>query len=143
MIRQFNIRGMVQGLRQSLRISNEEADEMEGTIYGLNFLLTESAPSVAGLKRFLARPTAPLSRMLLASLPLEKPNGLEGRLRELEQADFAPPALITGDDLTAAGLVPGPVFKRVLNAVYDAQLEDRVKTKDQAMELALKLAQKP
>ena len=143
MIRQFNIRGMVQGLRQSLRISNEEADEMEGTIYGLNFLLTESAPSVAGLKRFLARPTAPLSRMLLASLPLEKPNGLEGRLRELEQTAYLPPPLITGDDLTAAGLVPGPVFKRVLYAVYDAQLEDRVKTKHQAMELALKLAQKP
>ena len=41
--------------------------------------------------------------------------------------------------LTVAGLKPGPVFKRVLDAVYDAQLEDRVKTKDEALALALKL----
>ena len=40
---------------------------------------------------------------------------------------------MTGDDLTAAGLNAGPVFKRVLDAVYDAQLEDRVKTKEEAM----------
>ena len=52
----------------------------------------------------------------------------------------APPPLITGDDLTAAGLSPGPVFKRVLDAVYDAQLESRVSDRDAAMSLALELA---
>jgi poly(A) polymerase len=140
MIRDFNIRGMVQGLRQSLRISNEEADEMEETLYGLNFLLTEEKPAVAALKRFLARPTAPLSRKLLAALSVENARELDDRLRALEQTDIAPQPLITGDDLTAAGLAPGPVFKRVLDAVYDAQLEDRIASKDQAMELAMRLA---
>lgn len=140
MIREFNIRGMVQGLRQSLRISNEEADEMEETLYGLNFLLTEEKPAVAALKRFLARPTAPLSRKLLAALSVENARELDDRLRALEQTDIAPQPLITGDDLTAAGLAPGPVFKRVLDAVYDAQLEDRIASKDQAMELAMRLA---
>jgi poly(A) polymerase len=62
------------------------------------------------------------------------------RLAELERADYAPTPLITGDDLTAAGLTPGPVFKRVLDAVYDAQLEDAIATKDQALAMALEQA---
>ena len=37
-------------------------------------------------------------------------------------------------------MTPGPVFKRVLDAVYDAQLEDRVSGKDEALALALRLA---
>ena len=42
--------------------------------------------------------------------------------------------------MTGAGLSPGPVFKRVLDAVYDEQLEGRVTTRDAALKLALDLA---
>ena len=56
---------------------------------------------------------------------------------ELERTDVNPAPLITGDDLTAAGLTPGPMFRRVLDAVYDAQLEDRVGSKAEAMEMAM------
>jgi poly(A) polymerase len=77
---------------------------------------------------------------LLAALSVENARELDDRLHALEQTDIAPQPLITGDDLTAAGLAPGPVFKRVLDAVYDAQLEDRIASKDQAMELAMRLA---
>ena len=65
---------------------------------------------------------------------------LRPKLEELSRGDVAPPPLITGDDLTAAGLKPGPQFKRILDGAYDAQLEERVKTRDEAMELALHLA---
>ena len=44
------------------------------------------------------------------------------------------------DDLTAAGLTPGPVFKSVLDAVYDAQLEGRISSREQALAMALELA---
>jgi len=46
-----------------------------------------------------------------------------------------PVPLITGEDLIAAGHKPGPRFKEILSAVEDAQLEGRLQTKDQAMEL--------
>ena len=46
-----------------------------------------------------------------------------------------PDPLITGDDLIAAGYKPGPRFKDILSAVEDAQLEGRLQTKDQAMNL--------
>jgi poly(A) polymerase len=143
--RQMMVRALVKALRQALRISNDESDEMEGTLYGLELLLTATNPSVAALKRFLARPTAPLSRQLSAALPKEVINDteageLERRLSELEKTNYAPPPLITGDDLTAAGLQPGPLFKRILDAVYDEQLEGHISNKEQALELARRLA---
>ena len=143
---QLSVHQAVKAARQALRISNDESDQMEGTLYGLQQLLGERNWTVANLKRFLARPTAPLSRALLAALLPELTAGreeLERRLVELEHTDYAPPPLITGDDLTAAGLTPGPLFKRVLDGVYDAQLEQRVTTKEQALGMALDLARRP
>ena len=135
---------MVRALRQSLRISNDESDQVAGTLNGLAMLLRETPPRVATVKRFLARPTAGLSRELLAQLGCQiGPDNVEALQETLEstsRTEYAPPPLITGDDLTAAGLRPGPVFKRVLDEAYDAQLEGRVATKEQALELALKLA---
>ena len=61
-------------------------------------------------------------------------------MAELEKTEVAPVPFVTGDDLTAAGLAPGPVFKRVLEAAYDAQLEGRVSSREQGIALALQLA---
>ena len=52
---------------------------------------------------------------------------------------LAPVPLVTGDDLVAAGWTPGPTFKRVLEVVYDAQLEGRIGTTAAGMELARSL----
>ena len=67
---------------------------------------------------------------------------IEARLVELEASPggVGPEALVDGDDLIAAGLEPGPMFGKWLDAVYDAQLEGRVRSKDDALRLALKLA---
>jgi len=62
--------------------------------------------------------------------------GLEPELRELSTTDFAPPPLLTGDDLTAEGLKPGPIFRRILERVYDAQLEGSITTREQAFRMA-------
>jgi poly(A) polymerase len=141
------IRVSCQAMRQALKISNEEYDQMAGAL-SFGHLLLEAEPSVATLKRFLARPTSSDARILMENCWGMRPVGkriewLMRHLAELEKTDVAPPPLITGDDLTAAGLKPGPVFKRVLDAVYDAQLEDRVTTKEQALALALQLSKSP
>lgn len=46
-----------------------------------------------------------------------------------------PQRLLTGDDLIEAGYAPGPDFSRMLEAVEDAQLESRIQTTEQAMDL--------
>jgi putative nucleotidyltransferase with HDIG domain len=46
-----------------------------------------------------------------------------------------PPRLLTGEDLIAAGYHPGPDFKRMLDAAEDAQLEAKIRTKEEALAL--------
>jgi poly(A) polymerase len=129
-------------VREALRVSNEELDAMVAIIEPLETLLGQAEPGLAGRKRFLARATAGETRALLAGLGVfeERVAWLEARFAELAGSEVAPTPLITGDDLVAAGMTPGPAFKRVLEAVYDAQLEGRVTTRAEAMELAESLA---
>lgn len=52
-----------------------------------------------------------------------------------------PPPLVTGADLRAMNLRPGPAFGRVLVAVRDAQLQREVVDKQDALDLARRLCQ--
>jgi poly(A) polymerase len=47
-------------------------------------------------------------------------------LEHTPHEEIKPPRLLCGDDLIAQGYEPGPVFKIILQAVEDAQLEGRV-----------------
>jgi len=49
---------------------------------------------------------------------------------------LSPEPLVTGDLLVDQGLAPGPRFKRLLDLVYDAQLEGRITTVSEGLELA-------
>lgn len=57
------------------------------------------------------------------------------KLRNLPPEQIRPQPLITGDDLIAAGLQPGPLFKKLLAALEDAQLDGTILTKEQALAL--------
>ena len=49
-----------------------------------------------------------------------------------------PKRLLTGDDLIRLGYSPGPQFSKILTTVEDAQLEGKVKTKEDAFRLVQK-----
>ena len=139
------VHGTVRAMRQALRLSNEESDALAGILAGLAPLLADAPPGVATIKRFLAAPAAGAARELLAALQTvgmwtERIQWLNTQFAMLRHTPLAPPPLVTGDDLTAAGLQPGPAFRRILHDVYDAQLENRIGTKQQAMNMALELA---
>jgi len=130
----------VHAMRQALKISNEESDAM---LESLSFsTLISSHPTVASMKRFLAGRGSADARLLMQALArcgmlTDEVNSLLPKLEQLEQAgDIAPDPLLTGDDLVAAGWRPGRLFKTVLNDVYDAQLEHRIHSKDEALRLA-------
>ena len=48
------------------------------------------------------------------------------QLAELKKEYLRPPALLTGNDLIALGFTPGPLFREILAAVEDAQLEGQL-----------------
>ena len=59
---------------------------------------------------------------------------IQKKLAEIPPAEIRPAALVTGDDLIAAGYEPGPRYREILEAVEDAQLEGRLLSRDQALE---------
>lgn len=55
----------------------------------------------------------------------------------LPREELDPPPLLTGDDLKAHGVRPGPLYREILGAVRDAQLENRIHTAQEALDLVL------
>jgi poly(A) polymerase len=56
------------------------------------------------------------------------------RIAAIPPETIRPTPLISGEDLIAAGYLPGPRFKEILSLVEDAQLEGTLRSKDSAME---------
>jgi poly(A) polymerase len=139
------IAASTRGWRKALRLSNEESDQFADILASLATVLGPDYPTLATRKRFLACPDSHSSRRLAEALSsgglwIDRIDALRPDLLELEKTEVAPPPLVTGDDLVAAGFVPGPLFRGVLERVYDAQLENRVQSRQQALELAVELA---
>lgn len=96
----------------------------------------------AKLKRFLRRENFDLHLELHRLDCLASHGGLDNhvfcrqKLRELgrEKRSLAPERLLTGTDLIELGYKPGPLFKEMLEALEDAQLEGEVEDREGAVE---------
>lgn len=60
-------------------------------------------------------------------------------LEQMPKEVLRPPRVLTGDDLIAEGYLPGPRFAKLLQAVEDAQLEGRIGSREEALELVRQL----
>jgi len=56
-------------------------------------------------------------------------------LEETPAEEIKPEPLLRGSDLIAEGYKPGPLFKTILRAVEDAQLEGKLHSRDEAMRM--------
>jgi poly(A) polymerase len=66
-------------------------------------------------------------------LSLRMYNFTREQIAKLPPGAVRPEPLLSGDDLLGAGYGPGPLFREILTAVEDAQLEGRLRTHDDAM----------
>ncbi len=66
-------------------------------------------------------------------------NYFRDRLAEMPPEVIRPERILTGVDLINLGHKPGPGFKAALQAVEDAQLEEAITTKDEALAIALRV----
>jgi len=99
----------------------------------------------AKLKRFMAEPHFDLE-LELHRVDCASSNGftdnyefLQAKRAEYAAEPLIPPPLVTGRDLIALGLAPGPRFKELLEAVQTEQLEGRLHEREQALALVKRL----
>jgi poly(A) polymerase len=131
---------MTEAIMERLRFSGAE---IEATVEAVRqHMVFKDVPNmrVAKLKRFMARPTfedeLELHRVDCASSHgmLDNYDFLRQKKEEFANEPIIPPPLVTGDDLIALGLKPGPKFGEILEAVETQQLEGALKTQEEALE---------
>jgi poly(A) polymerase len=128
-----------------LKLSNEEREGVEWLVEKHQYLSDAPQMRPSKLKQVLIHPGI---RELLAlhradALASGRGTGhveyCEELLRRWTEADLNPPPLLTGDDLKRHGLEPGPLFKRLLDAVREGQLDGTLTTPEQALALVDRL----
>ena len=94
----------------------------------------------AKLKRFMSEPTFP-EEMELHRVDCASSNGftdnyifLNQKAEEFASEPLIPEPLVTGRDLLERGLKPSPRFKEILEEIQTEQLENRLTTREEALE---------
>jgi poly(A) polymerase len=131
---------MAAAICQRLRRSREVWERVAWLVR--NHLRVIHAPDMrlSTLKRFLAQEgideLLDLARIdaLASSQDLRFYEFCRAKQQEFGAAQLKPPPLIRGRDLLDLGLEPGPRFREILDAVEEAQLEGRLRTREQALE---------
>ena len=129
--------------RGALDLSNDLADDLRRTLDGARaFMDAWDALGVAGCKRLASRARAGEALDLVGAIDADRRASIDDDVRALEAdaVGLAPEPLVDGDLLVACGFRPGKGFGDLLDAVYDAQLEGLVATRDGALRLAEELA---
>jgi poly(A) polymerase len=132
--------------RRALLLSNDERDSLRDALESLRRMAVEwDTLGEAGRKRLASGPGSADALTLLRALDPVRSTVVEADVGHLatRHGGLRPPALVDGDALIALGFTPGPRFATILTAVYDAQLEGRVRDTAQAEALARSLAEAP
>ncbi len=134
---------------QRLKLSNAERERIEWLVEKHQFLCDARKMRPSKLKTTLAHPgiwellVLHRADALASGRSVDHVEYCEQLLGEWSPADLNPPALLTGYDLRALGLEAGPEYKRILDAVREAQLDGLVKSRDEALAMAKRLMNKP
>lgn len=130
---------MAEKILKRLRFSNEVIEAVLPAVrLHMSFKDTKKM-RLSTLRRMMARPTfedeLELHRVDCASSHglLDNYDFLQQQKEEFANQPLIPPALVTGQDLIALGLKPGPAFGKILQAVKDAQLENKISTREEAL----------
>ena len=127
---------MTEALMQRLRFSRAEIDATVEAVR--QHMVFKDVPNmrVSRLKRFMARPNfadeLELHRVDCASSHgmLDNYDFLKARAAEFAEEPIIPPPLVTGADLIALGLKPGPRFGEILEAIETRQLEGTLRDRE-------------
>ncbi|MFQ5963730.1 MAG: CCA tRNA nucleotidyltransferase [Candidatus Scalinduaceae bacterium] len=136
---------MAEKICDRLRMSNAEKERIAWLVKNHLYLRNAQKMRISKLKRLFAHEGYPELAELYRIDSLSSTGNLDDYVfcqemyEELQEEEVKPEPLITGHDLIALGLKPGPIFSKILDAIKDEQLENKITTKEQAIKRAKEL----
>ena len=131
---------MAEEICARLRFSNNETEQVLALVDNHMRFGDATRMKESTLKKFLRLPgfdehlALHRADCLASHRNLSTYEFVKKKKEEIPADKMRPAPLVTGDDLIAAGHVPGPRFREILNAVEDAQLEGRLGSRDAALD---------
>ena len=126
----------------ALRCSNQSKQTIGWLVARTDALDDPQKVTLADLKLLMSHPAFPdlmsllAARLKAAGLPPTAHRHISARAKAIRLADVAPPPLLTGHDLPALGAKRGPAYKKILDRVYYAQLNEEIHDRAAAKALA-------
>ena len=126
-----------------LRFSNDEREKIVACVENHMTFMNAHRMKESTLKRLVRRET------FLDELALHKADCLasHGKLdnwefcmrkfEEYSEEEIKPEPLINGHDLINLGYNPGPIFKEILDAVEEAQLDNQIRRREEALKFVM------
>jgi poly(A) polymerase len=129
---------VAQDIARRLRCSNEDTEQIVALVANHMRFKDVEVMRASTLKRFVRLPRfdehLELHRLdcLSSHGRLDSYGFVQRILAETPAEQIRPPRLLNGDDLLEMGYKPGPIFREILHAVEDAQLEGELKSEEDA-----------
>jgi len=131
---------MARDICHRLRMSNDDTDQILALVDNHMKFADTMKMKESTLKRFLRLPNFPehlqLHKLdcLGSHADLSLYDFVSRTMAETPAEEIRPEPLVKGDDLIELGHTPGPVFREILSAVEDLQLEGSLTTREAALE---------
>jgi poly(A) polymerase len=131
---------MARDICHRLRMSNDDTEQILALVNNHMRFADAMKMKESTLKRFLRLPNFPehlaLHRLdcLSSHADLSLYDFVSKKMAETPAEEIRPQPLVTGKDLIELGHKPGPLFKQILSAVEDQQLEGSLTSREAALE---------
>jgi poly(A) polymerase len=129
----------IERIARARTLSNDQREAVLWLVAHQADLDDPQRPTLAELKRLLANPNFADLRTWATARQQDYPDAaqrqaaLAARVAAIPAAAVQPPPLVTGDDLLARGVSPGPIYREILDALYTRQLADELVAREQAL----------
>ena len=140
---------MAEAICRRLRFSNDDTAQIAALVANHLRFKDVAQMKSSTLKRFIRLPQfnehLELHRLdcLSSHGHLDAYEYVKRFIAETPPEQIRPPRLLTGEDLKRLGLPPGPIFKKILDAVEEAQLNGTIHSHEDALRLAQEAVARP
>jgi len=135
---------MAESICRRLKMKNSDIELIRSLVAGHMKFVEAKKMRLSTLKKFLSQSHFDRHMALHRLDCIASHGNLEihrfciEQLEHLSTEQLAPSPLINGHDLIQLGYTPGPIFQQILAHVSEAQLEEKIETREQALELVRK-----